>query len=101
MDYQLDGNFVIDKNINKGYYQPSSFLVPEPNYHFIDGRTIQKDYYPRFLQKNNNGNYHNSKTIQKTNDNSKNFERSNKGNNDFDNENSKYSNEFNSMDCNY
>ena len=61
MNYYLSGNFIIDKNINKGNYAPTSFLIPEPKYQFIDARNL-KGNLPHFTQKNDEVNYDSSKT---------------------------------------
>lgn len=52
LPYDLDGNFVIDKNINKGNFAPTSYLIPEPKYNYFTD-TRSRDEYPRFQQTNN------------------------------------------------
>ena len=54
LDYYLPGNFIIDKNINKGNFAPTNFLIPEIDYNYIDKRKIRNNNnnYQQFLQNN-------------------------------------------------
>lgn len=51
LPYNLDGNFIIDKNINNGNFAPTSFLIPEPHYNFFSSKPNPQQDYPQFLEK--------------------------------------------------
>lgn len=51
LPYDLDGNFIIDKNINNGNFAPTSFLIPEPHYNFFSSQANSQQNYPQFLEK--------------------------------------------------
>lgn len=50
----LYGNFIIDKNINRNKYYPSSLLLPESSSFHFTNQELKKEliYGPRFKERN-------------------------------------------------